>query len=536
MKYTSMTFNIPNSHKFVFITSVFFISILEIAFWGLFSIIISVSPIQTPAFISIFIDKIGIGYLLIIVVFLRFIMQSIHAWLMHFIGFGYLMNLRDDIVKGVINSRYQNYESIGKARLSSNIILNSAIFVDAVMINYMKIISDFMSLFIVSAIIVFLSGIQSLIIIILLLLLAVVGIISLRGTLSDWSRAITASSNMLNKLTDYLLYSLKEIKVNKIGESVINQHHSLHKDISSIQLKIRFTQLLPRYIVEAIFFGLIAIAVVYANGQSDSSKLEIMSSIAFLVVAGMRALPLVNQIMLGTNGVRAGAGAKKQIFEDLQLLKHGTEVLNFKDYSMSRSNLKGLLNFRNVAFSYEDEQVISDFSCNLERGQIVLFSGPSGSGKSTALDLLLGLRIPNKGSIETQENLDIFYVSQHPFFPACTIKEYFHQSCPKIPWTSIQEYLFKFNLDFLAIDSQFYLGETASSLSGGQRQLLCLIVAILLQPDIVIFDETTSGLDSKNEELFLNMVSKEFSNSLLVMISHRPKTEEIATQILKFPT
>ena len=76
-------------------------------------------------------------------------------------------------------------------------------------------------------------------------------------------------------MTDYLLYSLKEIKVNELGSIVGNQQHLVHKDISATQTKIRFTQLFPRYALEAIFFGAVALVAMFSENQPKDAQLVI---------------------------------------------------------------------------------------------------------------------------------------------------------------------------------------------------------------------------------------------------------------------
>ena len=85
-----------------------------------------------------------------------------------------------------------------------------------------------------------------------------------------------------------------------------NQQYLVHNDISATQTKIRFTQLFPRYALEAIFFGAVALVVMFSENQPKDAQLAIISSLAFYVLAGMRAMPLVNQLMICFNGIRTG--------------------------------------------------------------------------------------------------------------------------------------------------------------------------------------------------------------------------------------
>lgn len=522
-------------HITYFLISVLFLSSLEIIFWGLFAVLISIEQFEIPEPLRTLFNEFSPAALLITVVIFRFIFQTFHSWFIHFSAFEFLARLRDFLVKNTIQTGYSNFEVIGKAKLTANIVTNSGIFVDAVYLNYMKIISDLASLIIVAGAIVYFSGTEALMIISGLIILGVLGVFFLENFLLEWSSSITRSVNKLNKLTDYLLYSLKEIKVNKLDSIIENQQHIVHEDISSTQTKIRFTQLFPRYAVEAIFFGTVALVVMFSENQPEDAQLAIMSSLAFYVLAGMRSLPLVNQLMISFNGVRAGQGAENQLTEDIDELTSFSLASKLSVESDFFEGELSLVAFKDVSFSYGSKDIITNLSCDIKRGDLVLFSGPSGSGKSTAVDLLLGLRAPTNGAIWKRENLTFFYVSQHPFFPSCSISEYFKRVCPETTWEEIQSYLTELKLIDLAEDPDYYLGEAASNLSGGQRQLISLIVSVLLQPDVAVFDETTSGLDSQSEDTFFEVVKSKLSSSAVILVSHRNKSIKLASQTLKFP-
>ena len=357
----------------------------------------------------------------------------------------------------------------------------------------------------------------------------------LRKKFIKWSKFIVNVTNDFNKLTDYLLYSIKEIKVNNLGNSIFSKHNLIHQQISKTQIKIRFTQIAPRYFVEAIFFSSIALFLIYVGSDQNEISSEILSSIAFIVVAGMRALPLVNQIMISYNGIKAGSGSGIQILTHLKKLSSSKSKSSKKYISKKFLDKNDILTFENVSFSFGKNKVISNLSFNLQAGEIVLFFGPSGSGKSTALDLILGLREVNSGIVNVKKNLNFYYVSQHPFFPSCSVSDYFSALTPNTNWKNVSKVLKQLNLNFLADNPDYYLGEAASNLSGGQRQLLALSSIIIREPDVIVFDETTSGLDSENELKFLDIVKNNFSKSLVLMISHRDTSKDIASKIINFP-
>ena len=189
-------------HLTYFLILVLFLSSLEVSFWGLFAVLISVEQFEIPEPLLTLFNDFSPAALLINIVIFRFIFQAFHSWFIHFSAFAFLTRLRDFLVKNTIEADYGNFEVIGKAKLTTDIVTNSGIFVDAVYLNYMKIISDLANLIIVAGAIVYFSGSEALIIVVGLITLGVLGVFFLKNFLLEWSSLITSSVSQLNKLTD----------------------------------------------------------------------------------------------------------------------------------------------------------------------------------------------------------------------------------------------------------------------------------------------------------------------------------------------
>jgi len=516
--------------KLFFIASSLFLVLVEVFFWSQLAILLGSEDLNFSQNFLDLLNRIGLVNIFIFTVILRFMLNNFHVWLIHHIGFGFLKKLRNDLGHSLINSNFESYEKIGKGRYTSNIVTNSGIYVDSILLNKMKIFTDFLQLLSVTFAVIIVSGIQSLIIIVTLLIIAFIGIFSLRNLFKKWSATIVDLTNKLNKSTDYLLFALKEIKVNNFGDEIKKFNSAIYSKISRTQIFIRFTQISPRFAVETLFYLFIGFYMmkIFSAGSDNAISLAALS---FYLVAGMRVMPLINQMMIAYNGVRAGEGPARQLEIDLSLLHEDDNQSHIK----SLDNSENVLICKNIAYSYSKKEVISNLSCEFSTGDIVHISGKSGSGKTTAVDLFLGLRKPSKGKIYKRKNLDSFYVSQHPFFPSANIEDYFKTLNPTVVWEDISQILISLGLKDLSQNQDYYLGEGGSNLSGGQRQLLSLCAAIIVKPKILVLDETTSGLDAKSEKIFLDYVSKYFSESLVLFISHRESSATICNKKLKFP-
>jgi subfamily B ATP-binding cassette protein MsbA len=200
------------------------------------------------------------------------------------------------------------------------------------------------------------------------------------------------------------------------------------------------------------------------------------------------------------------------------------------------TRLEGRIAFDEVCFSYaSDREVIHDMSFEIKEGEKVAFIGPSGVGKSTILNLLLGFYKPDTGSVlidgrnihdlspqGLRERIGI--VSQNTFLFNDSIRNNILYSNPRATEDEVMRAAKLANAhDFIMEMPQGYdtvVGEQGFALSGGQRQRLSIARAILKSPDIIIFDEATSELDSEAEDRIKDMLTK--LSQTCIIITHRP--------------
>ena len=200
--------------------------------------------------------------------------------------------------------------------------------------------------------------------------------------------------------------------------------------------------------------------------------------------------------------------------------------------------------FEKANFSYNEDSVSSIKGMNLriKRGDVIAFVGPSGSGKSTLVKLMLGLYKLDSGKLSINginfNEIDlkslrskIGYVAQETQLFAGTIRENLIFVNPN----ATDEECFK-ALQAAAVDSiikrgdkglSTKIGEGGIKISGGERQRLAIARALLRRPEILIFDEATSSLDSITEKSItktIREISNLKPNMITVLIAHRLST------------
>jgi putative ATP-binding cassette transporter len=171
----------------------------------------------------------------------------------------------------------------------------------------------------------------------------------------------------------------------------------------------------------------------------------------------------------------------------------------------------------------EGKTLLNDFSYDFNKGENILITGKTGSGKSTVLRALAGFWSFGKGDIQYPENAEIAFIPQKPYIPLGTLLE----ACiyPKIDHTPeeemrLKELLKEFELSHL-IPCLNKSDEWSRVLSGGEQQKLAMIRSILKKPNILFMDEATSSLDTKSEEMVLNLLKAHLPNTQFISVGHK---------------
>ena len=239
----------------------------------------------------------------------------------------------------------------------------------------------------------------------------------------------------------------------------------------------------------------------------------------------------------------------------LQTLASGERVLSLlaeepelKDVE-SAVDLKEVsrIDVENVSFAYGEEQILSDVSLSVKKGEILGIHGRSGSGKSTLLKLLMRFYDPKSGSIkingETLPNINtrslrdnMAYITQQTYIFNETIEENIRLARRDATLEEIMEAAKKASIhDFilsLPEDYQTKMTELGGNLSDGEKQRIGIARAFLHNAPIILLDEPTSNLDSLNEAMILKSLLNVKAEKLIILVSHRQSTMAICDQVI----
>lgn len=262
---------------------------------------------------------------------------------------------------------------------------------------------------------------------------------------------------------------------------------------------------------------------------------------AFIVYARQFGRPIDELAQIYGQIQTAVAGAER-VFEVMD------EPLEDKSGEKNMDDLKGIIRFKNVNFSYtKEKQVLYDFNLEVKAGQKVALVGSTGSGKTTVVNLLMRFYDVDSGKIQIDDvnikdidcdslRRNTAIVLQDTVLFADSIENNLRYSNSSA--TDEQMYMAArmSNCDSMirkmpqGYDTQ--LMSEGENISQGQRQLLSIARAFLAQPKILILDEATSSVDTRTEKHIQDAMVKLMKNRTSLIIAHRLSTIQDADLIV----
>lgn len=293
-----------------------------------------------------------------------------------------------------------------------------------------------------------------------------------------------------------------------------------------------------------LLIGASNLLVIYVGGmQYINGEIESLGTIAeFIIYVNMLTWPVAT-VGWVTSIVQQAEASQKRINEFLKL---EPEIVNTVD---SHTQITGDIVFNNVSFKYDDTniQALNGISFNIKEGETLAILGKTGSGKSTVLDLIGRLYDIDGGSIVIngipikEHNLtdlrnSIGYVPQDAFLFSDTIKNNIKfgnkdatddDVIEAAKNAQVHKNIIKFNNGYDTI-----LGERGITLSGGQKQRVSIARAIIKSPEILLFDDCLSAVDTETEEKILKNLMRITKGKTSIIVSHRVSSAKNAHKII----
>jgi ATP-binding cassette subfamily B protein len=297
------------------------------------------------------------------------------------------------------------------------------------------------------------------------------------------------------------------------------------------------------YPIMLLLVGLSNVITMYVGGVEVMKGNITSGNIAeFIVYLNMLTFPVIS---LGwvTSLIQRAAASQKRINEFLQ---EKSEVISPEG---KIHTVKGAIEFNKVSFTYPDTgiQALKNVSFTVEPGQMVAIIGRTGSGKSTIANLVMRMYDATGGEISIDQTpvhqlslegyrSQIGFVPQEVFLFSDTIANNIAFSVdvldkPVVEQAAKDAAVYS-NIMELENGFETMIGERGVTLSGGQKQRVSIARAIFKHPQILIFDDCLSAVDTRTEEEILNNLGRVMQNKTSIIISHRISTIKNADKIL----
>ncbi len=294
------------------------------------------------------------------------------------------------------------------------------------------------------------------------------------------------------------------------------------------------------------FLGVaVVITVLWYGGSlvfAENSSLKPQDFMGYIglfytIINPVKAITTVNY------SIKKGNAAGERIFEILETQNTVQESSNPKQLSTLTQGIE----FKDISFKYEDDNVLDGFNLKVNKGHTVALVGQSGSGKSTVANLVTRFYDVDQGSIEidginikdiSKKSLRglMGLVTQDSILFNDTVRNNIGLGKDNATEEEIIEAAKIANAhDFIMELPEGYetnIGDSGNKLSGGQKQRLSIARAVLKNPPIMILDEATSALDTESEKLVQDALEKMMRNRTSIVIAHRLSTIQNADSIV----
>ena len=353
--------------------------------------------------------------------------------------------------------------------------------------------------------------------------------------LINWGKIRAEAETKISKNLLETFGGIKEIKLFNVDSyfySIYSKYNSIRSRVLSNSNTLNQ---LPRFYLELIsVFGLTLFIGILLIQEKDLPTL--IAIIGVFVAAVFRLIPSINKIITAFQNLKYHDYSVNIIYNEYLALSN-----NEKFKSKLNFSIKNKLEISGLSFKYNDDSnlILDDVSLEIFSGETIGIIGGSGQGKSTFVNLICGLFKPLKGKILSDDkniyediiswNEIIGYVPQDVFIIDDTIEKniLFGREKNIVNKDLLHNAIKRAQLDELIknlpMGLKTKIGERGAQISGGQKQRIGIARALYNDPPLLIFDESTSSLDNKTEDLIMNSIYS-LKGRTKIIISHRQRT------------
>ncbi len=403
----------------------------------------------------------------------------------------------------------------------------------------LKIILDLTILIFFIIFLLFYNPIVTISVILFFISLSLAYFYLIKDRIVKWSITGLANKKKRIQFVNESFSAIKFIKMLSNEESFLKKFKFQNFSLSRIGLKMMFLQQFPKHTLEYILFLSIILLIFLAHKQLSND--QIIQMLAVYTLASFRIVPIINKILLNTQNLRFTTPSFEKLFLELNcpIIEKQKNPITFKFEKKLRVLIKRF-NYKN-----KKKSLLKNIDLNINKNNKIGIIGPSGSGKSTLIDIICGFQRVFDGVVQSDGKLittnlegwqrNIGYIPQNIVILNQSLKEniLFGSNHKKFSDKMIVDILKKVNLEYflkkLPNGLNQLIKQDGLNISGGEKQRIGIARALLNNPEIIILDEATSGLDTFTESKVIDTIKK-FKKTIII-VSHRINTLKFCDKV-----
>ena len=457
------------------------------------------------------------------------------------------IQLNNKIFNNVLSKEYSYHLNKNSSEIISKITLENARVVGSILIPMILINSRIITLlFVFSGLIIF--NLAASLFVLFFLLISYIIILSINKSRFTANSSIISKNNFYRqKIISESLGNIRETIMFEARKFFLKLFQTANEKIAFSTANNQYLSSIPRFLIEILIFTLLVVLIYFL--KNNNSLNYYLPLIGIYLIAGYKLLPALQAIASSYASIKGNQTSLQNIKEEIITILNQEEVLN--DYSNNKFKEFNIIEFENLNFSHKNNLIFNNINIEIKKNEIIGVIGETGVGKSTFIDIFCGLLYPNTGKVKLNDNEVlrdeiskfqklISIVPQKINLLDDSIKNNILYAQKFSKEKNIDEKINTLQsiclLDYVNKKDDGWdtlVGENGSKLSGGQIQRLGFARALFKEPQILILDEATSGLDEETEKKLLNNLINIKPKLTIIIITHNKKILNICSKVFQ---
>ena len=457
------------------------------------------------------------------------------------------IQLNNEIFNNVLSKEYSYHLNKNSSEIISKITLENARVVGSILIPMILINSRIITLlFVFSGLIIF--NLAASLFVLFFLLISYIIILSINKSRFTANSSIISKNNFYRqKIISESLGNIRETIMFEARKFFLKLFQTANEKIAFSTANNQYLSSVPRFLIEILIFTLLVVLIYFL--KNNNSLNYYLPLIGIYLVAGYKLLPALQAIASSYASIKGNQTSLQNIKGEIITILSQEEIL--KDYSNNKFKEFNTIKFENLNFSHKNNLIFNNINIEIKKNEIIGVIGETGVGKSTFIDIFCGLLYPNAGKVKLNDNevlkdeiskfqklisivpqkinlLDDSIKNNILYAQKFSKEKNIDEKINTLQSICLLDYVNKKDNGWDTV-----VGENGSKLSGGQIQRLGFARALFKEPQILILDEATSGLDEETEEKLLNNLINIKPKLTIIIITHNKKILKICSKVFQ---